>query len=118
MKEKHQCHCHHDHEHADRCCGGHHHDHCECGHEKDGEENDYSAVNAMFGLDQSVPEDAFSLLQTEMDECDELSEVLGLGDNPDVDDILQDAIEDLTPRKKKTLMNLAVILHDYLPEEN
>ena len=118
MKDHHECHCgHHHHEHEDGCCCGHHHDHCECEHheEKNGE---YEAVNAMFGLDSEVPQDALSLLQTEIDECDELSEVLGLGDNPDVDDILQDAIEDLTPKKKKTLMNLAVILHDYLPEED
>lgn len=117
MKKDHQCRCGHsdDHEHGHECCCGHSHsDHCDC---ERGEE-DYSAVSAMFGLNTDVPEDALSLLQTEMDECDELSEMLGLGDNPDVDDILQDAIEDLTPKKKKTLMNLAVILHDYLPEEN
>ena len=113
---KKECHCHHDHEHEEKCCCGHHHDHCDCEHEDENE--DYSAVNAMFGLDTNVPEDALALLQMDMEECDELSEVLGLGDNPEVDDILQDAIEDLTPKKKKTLMNLAVILHDYLPEEN
>ena len=113
MKKDHQCHCGHHHEHEKGCCCGHHHDHCECEHETE----DYSAVDAMFGFDTDVPEDALSLLQAEMDECDELSEMLGLGDNPDVDDILQDAIEELTPKKKKTLMNLAVILHDYLPEE-
>lgn len=112
MKKDDHCHCKHGHAHEGECHCGHHHDHCEC------EQEDYSAVNAMFGLDTDVPEDALSLLQMEMDECDELSEMLGLGDNPDVDDILQDAIEDLTPKKKKTLMNLAVILHDYLPEEN
>ncbi|MBR4126111.1 MAG: hypothetical protein IKR09_00870 [Alphaproteobacteria bacterium] len=113
---KKECHCHHGHFHerGEGCCG-HHHGHCECEHEE--EIQDYSAVNAMFGLDTNVPDDALSLLQMEMDECDELSEMLGLGDNPDVDDILQDAIEELTPKKKKTLMNLAVILHDYLPEE-
>ncbi len=116
MKKEHHCHCHHSDEHDEGKFCGHHHDHCACGHEE--EHEDYSAVNAMFGLDTDVPEDALSLLQMEMDECDELSEMLGLGDNPDVDDILQDAIEDLTPKKKKTLMNLAVILHDYLPEEN
>ena len=114
MKKEHHCQCKHGHEHGKECHCGHHHDHCECEHE----DENYSAVSAMFGLDTDVPEDALSLLQTEMDECDELSEMLGLGDNPDVDDILQDAIEDLTPKKKKTLMNLAVILHDYLPEEN
>ena len=114
MKKDHQCSCDHHHKHGAGCSCGHHHDHCECENETD----DYSAVSAMFGLDTDVPDDALSLLQTEMDECDELSEMLGLGDNPDVDDILQDAIEDLTPKKKKTLMNLAVILHDYLPEEN
>ena len=113
MKKEHHCHCKHGHEHKEECHCDHHHDHCECEHE----DENYDAVNAMFGLDTDVPEDALSLLQMEMDECDELSEVLGLGDNPDVDDILQDAIEDLTPKKKKTLMNLAVILHDYLPEE-
>ena len=118
MKKDHQCHCKHPHEHGEECCCGHHHDHhCDCDHEER-ETDDYAAVNAMFGLDTDVPDDALSLLQTEMEECDELSEMLGLGDNPDVDDILQDAIEDLTPKKKKTLMNLAVILHDYLPEEN
>ena len=113
---KKECHCHHGHFHerGEGCCG-HHHGHCECEHEE--EIQDYSAVNAMFGLDTNVPDDALSLLQMEMDECDELSEMLGLGDNPDVDDILQNAIEELTPKKKKTLMNLAVILHDYLPEE-
>ncbi|MBO4519712.1 MAG: hypothetical protein J5787_00740 [Alphaproteobacteria bacterium] len=115
MKKEHHCHCKHGHEHGEECRCGHHHDHCECEHEDENE--NYSAVSAMFGLDTDVPEDALSLLQTEMDECDELSELLGLGDNPDVDEILQDAIEDLTPKKKKTLMNLAVILHDYLPEE-
>ena len=115
MGKKHQCQCghHHDHEEGECCCG-HHHDGCECEQKTDEE---YAAVSAMFGLDSEVPEDALSLLQMEMDECDELSEVLGLGDNPDVEEILQDAIEDLTPKKKKTLMNLAVILHDYLPEE-
>ena len=122
---KKECHCHHDHEHDKECCHGHshkhgegccghHHDYCECEH---GDEEERSAINAMFGLDTDVPDDALSLLQMEMDECDELSEMLGLGDNPDVDDILQDAIEELTPKKKKTLMNLAVILHDYLPDE-
>ena len=115
MKKDHECHCGHHHKHEEQCCCGHHHEHCDCKHEEEAE--DYSAVNAMFGLDTEVPEDALSLLQMEMDECDELSEMLGLGDNPDVDDILQDAIEDLTPKKKKTLMNLAVILHDYMPEE-
>ena len=110
MKKEHHCHC----KHGEECHCGHHHDHCECEHE----DENYAAVNAMFGLDTDVPEDALSLLQMEIDECDELSEALGLGDNPDVDDILQDAIEDLTPKKKKTLMNLAVILHDYLPEED
>ena len=69
----------------------------------------------MFGSD--VPDDALSLLMTEMEECDELAGILGLGKNPDVDDVLRDAIEELTPKKKKTLMNLAVILHDYLPDE-
>ena len=113
MKKEHQCHCGHHHEQGKECSCGHHHDHCEC----ENEAEDYSAVSAMFGLDTDVPDDALALLQTEMEECDELSEMLGLGDNPDVDDILQDAIEDLTPKKKKTLMNLAVILHDYLPEE-
>ncbi len=114
MKKDHQCHCGHHPEHKEGCCCGHHHDHCEGEHETD----DFSAINAMFGLDADVPDDALAVLQMEMNECDELSEMLGLGDNPDVDDILQDAIEDLTPKKKKTLMNLAVILHDYLPEEN
>ena len=114
MKDHHQCHCGHHHDHNEECGCGHHHDHCGCGHDH---EEEYAAVSAMFGMDTNVPQDALSLLQTEIDECDELSEVLGLGDNPDVDDILQDAIEDMTPKKKKTLMNLAVILHDYLPEE-
>ena len=115
MKKEHHCDCNHSHHHNEDCCG-HHHDHCDCDHTP--EDKEYSAVNAMFGFDTEVPEDALALLQMEMDECDELSEVLGLGDNPDVDDILQDAIEDMTPKKKKTLMNLAVILHDYLPEED
>ena len=112
MKKDHQCHCHHHHEHGEECSCGHDHDRCECGCEE-GEE-DYSALDAMFGSD--VPDDALSLLMTEMEECDELAEILGLGRNPDVDDVLQDAIEELTPKKKKTLMNLAVILHDYLPD--
>ena len=114
MKKEHHCQCKHGHEHGEEYHCGHHYDSCECEHE----DENYSAVSAMFGLDTDVPDDALSLLQTEMEECDELSEMLGLGDNPDVDDILEDAIADLTPKKKKTLMNLAVILHDYLPEEN
>lgn len=120
MKHDHHCSCHeHNREHDTCSCGRHHHsDHCDCGcehtHTEEGE--DYSAVSAMFGLDDDVPADALSLLQLEMNECDDLSKLLGLGRNPDVDDILSEAIADLSPKKKKTLMNLAVILHDYLPD--
>ena len=112
---KHECHCRDSREHGECECG-HHHDHCGCGHDRCGE-NDYAAVNAMFGLYDSVPEDALTLLQTEMNECDDLAELLGVGRNPDVDGLLEDAIADLSPKKKKTLMNLAIILHDYLPDE-
>ena len=116
MKHDHHCSCH-EHSHDTCSCGHHHSDHCGCDHDHLEEGEDYSAVSAMFGLDDDVPGDALSLLQTEMNECDDLSELLGLGRNPDVDDILSEAIADLSPKKKKTLMNLAVILHDYLPEE-
>lgn len=116
MKHDHQCSCHEQgHHHGECSCGHSHSEHCGCGHDEAAE--DYSAVNEMFGLDDNVPGDALSLLQIEMNECDELSELLGLGKNPDVDDILSEAIADLSPKKKKTLMNLAVILHDYLPED-
>lgn|GEM_PF-2549775 len=113
---KHECHCHEHHEHDGRECHCHgHHDHhggeCSC-HDRE----DYSAVEEMFGLNDSVPEDALSLLQLEMNECDDLAELLGVGRDPDVDDILQEAIGDLSEKKKKTLMNLAIILHDYLPD--
>lgn len=118
MKHNHHCSCHeHNHDHDTCSCGHHHSDHCGCGHDHMEEGEDYSAVSAMFGLDDDVPGDALSLLQIEMNECDDLSELLGLGRNPDVDDILSEAIADLSPKKKKTLMNLAVILHDYLPDE-
>ncbi len=120
MKHDHHCSCHEHNRDYDTCsCGHHHHsDHCDCGcgHDHMEEGEDYSAVSAMFGLDDDVPADALSLLQLEMNECDDLSELLGLGRNPDVDDILSEAIADLSPKKKKTLMNLAVILHDYLPD--
>lgn len=111
---KHECHCH-EHHHDQCSCGHHHADHCDCDHE--GKEEDYSSLDAMFGLNDDVPADALSLLQAEIDECDELSELLGLGKNPDVEDILDEAIAELSPKKKKTLMNLAVILHDYLPDD-
>ena len=116
---KHECHCHEHHEHHEHdgreChCHGHHEHHdgeC-CCHDRE----DYSAVEEMFGLNDSVPEDALSLLQLEMNECDDLAELLGVGRDPDVDDILQEAIGDLSEKTKKTLMNLAIILHDYLPD--
>lgn len=109
MKEKHLC------------CDHHTHD-CSC--QKDGccidpsenKDDDCSLMYGMFGLDDNVPDDVLSLLQLEINECDTLSELLGVGKNPDVDDILQEAIEGLSEKKKKTLMNLAIILHDYLPE--
>lgn len=115
MKHDHTCSCH-EHDHAECSCGHHHSDHCGCGHDHTEEEEDYSAVSAMFGLDDDVPGDALALLQLEMNECDDLSELLGLGKDPDVDGILDEAIAGLSPKKKKTLMNLAVILHDYLPD--
>lgn len=115
MKHDHTCSCH-EHDHAECSCGHHLSDHCGCGHDHTEEEEDYSAVSAMFGLDDDVPGDALALLQLEMNECDDLSELLGLGKDPDVDGILDEAIADLSPKKKKTLMNLAVILHDYLPD--
>lgn len=114
MKHDHHCSCH-EHNHDDCGCGCDHSDRCGCGCDHS-EEEDYSAVSAMFGLDDDVPADALSLLQLEMNECDDLSELLGLGRKPDVDAILEEAIADLSPKKKKTLMNLAVILHDYLPD--
>lgn len=109
---KHECHCHDSRKHGECECG-YRHDRCGCGCE----ENDTAAVNAMFGFDDSVPEDALTLLRTELNECDDLAELLGVGRNPDVDDLLEDAIADLSPKKKKTLMNLAIILHDYLPDD-
>ncbi len=115
MKHDHTCSCH-EHDHAECSCGHHLSDHCGCGHDHTEEEEGYSAVSAMFGLDDDVPGDALALLQLEMNECDDLSELLGLGKDPDVDGILDEAIADLSPKKKKTLMNLAVILHDYLPD--
>ena len=101
---KHECHC---------CEHDHGHEKCSCRHD---EAEDYSPIDAMFGLNDGAPDDALALLQTEMNECDDLSELLGLGRYPDVDDILSEAIAELSPKKKKTLMNLAVILHDYLPD--
>lgn len=115
MKHDHTCSCH-EHDRAECSCDHNHDaDHCCCAHHHE-EEQDYAAVSAMFGLDDDVPGDALALLQLEMNECDDLSELLGLGKDPDVDGILDEAIADLSPKKKKTLMNLAVILHDYLPD--
>ncbi|HBO58903.1 MAG TPA: hypothetical protein DD624_03220 [Alphaproteobacteria bacterium] len=121
MKNEHEhCCCgHHDHHHDCGC--GHSHDHeCGCGHEHCEEHklnpDDYRSVSAMFGLDDEIPDDAFSLLQTEMNECDELGELLGVDKDTDVDDLLAEALEDLSVKKKKTLLNLALILHDYIPD--
>lgn len=123
MKNEHEhCCCgHHDHHHDCGC--GHSHDrNCDCGHEHcDCEEHklnpdDYRSVSAMFGLDDEIPDDAFSLLQTEMNECDELGELLGVDKDTDVDDLLAEALEDLSVKKKRTLLNLALILHDYIPD--
>ena len=61
-----------------------------------------SDVEGVYGLSSSFTAD--------------LAELLGVGRDPDVDDILQEAIGDLSEKKKKTLMNLAIILHDYLPD--
>jgi len=123
MKNEHEhCCCGHHDRHHDCGCG-HSHDHeCGCGHEHcDCEEHklnpdDYRSVSAMFGLDDEVPEDALSLLQTEINECDELGELLGVDKDTDVDDLLAEALEDMSVKKKKTLLNLALILHDYIPD--
>ena len=112
----HDCGCGHHHDHDHECkCG---HDHCECEEHEEHKLNpdDYRSVSVMFGLDDEVPEDALSLLQTEMNECDELGELLGVDKDADVDDLLAEALEDLSVKKKKTLLNLALILHDYIPD--
>lgn len=116
MKNEHEhCCCgHHDHDHECKCG----HDHCECEEHEEHKLNpdDYRSVSAMFGLDDEIPDDAFSLLQTEMNECDELGELLGVDKDADVDDLLAEALEDMSVKKKKTLLNLALILRDYIPD--
>lgn len=123
-EHEHCCCGHHDHHHECGCGHHEHHHECECGREdcECGEHDhklnpdDYRSVSAMFGLDDEIPDDAFSLLQTEMNECDELGELLGVDKDEDVDDLLAEALEDMSVKKKKTLLNLALILHDYIPD--